>query len=272
MKRKIGILFLFLIGFFFCLYPFVSNLIQRYSQEEIVSTYEEKIKDEDKQKGLFEKAKEYNRMLLESKSIVASSQEVLTEKVYEDTLNVDGNGLIGSIEIPKINVHLPIRHGTSSEVLSNGVGHIEGSSFPIGTKGGRSLLTSHRGMPSSRLFTRLDELKEGDLFYISVCGKTLAYEVNKIEVIEPDDMEKLYAVPGEDLVSLITCTPYGVNTHRLIVTGKRVPFQQRIYEGIQAKPFSFREFIFTALPFLFVAIGIGNLIRNRRRDNEKLQI
>ena len=272
MKRKIGILFLFLIGFFFCLYPFVSNLIQRYSQEEIISTYEEKMKDTDRQKELFEQAKKYNQMLLESKGVIASNQEFLTEKEYEDILNVDGNGLIGSIEIPKINVQLPIRHGTSNEVLSNGVGHIEGSSFPIGTKGGRSLLTSHRGMPSSRLFTRLDELKEGDLFYISVCGKTLAYEVNKIEVIEPDDIEKLYAVPGEDLVSLITCTPYGVNTHRLILTGKRVPFQQRIYEGIQAKPFSFREFIFTALPFLFVAIGIGNLIRNRRRDNEKLQI
>lgn len=272
MKRKIGILFLFLTGLFFCMYPLISNLIQRYSQEEIISTYEEKMKDTDRQKELFEQAKKYNRMLLESKGVIASNQEFLTEKEYGNILNVDGNGLIGSIEIPKINVQLPIRHGTSNEVLSHGVGHIEGSSFPIGTKGGRSLLTSHRGMPSSRLFTRLDELKKGDLFYISVCGKTLAYEVNKIEVIEPDDIEKLYAVPGEDLVSLITCTPYGVNTHRLIVTGKRVPFQRRIYEGIQAKPFSFREFIFTALPFLFVAIGIGNLIRNRRRDNEKLQI
>lgn len=172
---------------------------------------------------------------------------------------------MGSIEIPSINVNLPIYHGTSDEVLSAGVGHLNGSSLPIGGVNTKSILTAHRGLPSSKLFTRLDELVEGDLFFIRVLNETLAYKVNDIQVIEPEDVAGLEIEEGKDLVSLITCTPYGLNTHRLVVTGGRTEYEPAIYESIESKNMSIREYIFLAIPFVFLTIIVGRRINSARK-------
>ena len=171
---------------------------------------------------------------------------------------------MGSIEIPRISVNLPIYHGTSDEVLSSGVGHVLGSSLPIGGADTRSLLTAHRGLPNSKLFTRLDEIIEGDLFFIRVQNNTLAYKVNKIEVINPEEVEKLKIKENEDLISLITCTPYGINTHRLVVTGERVPFDKEEYENIDKKVMSFREIAFTIIPLALLGLVIGLKVKDKK--------
>ena len=176
---------------------------------------------------------------------------------------------MGSLEIPKISVNLPIYHGTDEEVLSTGIGHMEGTSLPIGGNNTRTILAGHRGLPNSKLFTRLDELEKGDYFFIHVLDEVLAYEVIDIEVIEPEDSGKLGVAPEKDLATLLTCTPYGLNTHRLIVTGERVAYDEVEYGLIKKELMSFRELFFAILPFAFFCIGIGKVIKNRKSKKRK---
>lgn len=257
----------FLIGLILCLYPLVSGIVQQQAQKDVVATYQQMIENSSSSsiEDTLTKADEYNRALFRSKTSVLNSEEIniLSEENYNQTLNM-GNGIIGSIEIPKISVNLPIYHGTSDEVLSAGVGHVNGSSLPIGGSSTKSILTGHRGLPSSKLFTRLDELELNDLFFISVLNETLAYKVVNIQVIEPEDVSSLEIEEGRDLVSLITCTPYGVNTHRLVVTGERTTYEKRVYEGIKNNSMSMREVIFTIIPFVFVTIVIGMKLKERK--------
>ena len=180
-----------------------------------------------------------------------------------------GTGVMGSIEIPKIGVDLPIYHGTDDDVLSNGIGHLEGTSLPVGGASTHCVLTGHRGLPNSKLFTRLDEIEENDLFYLNIFGETLAYKVNQIEVIEPDEVDKLNIQEGKDLVSLITCTPYGLNTHRLVVTGERVSYEKKVYENIKPNMLSGRELIFGALPFIFIGIQLISFIRQKMKERKR---
>lgn len=257
----------FLIGLILCLYPLVSGIVQQQAQNDVVATYQQMIENSSSSsiEDTLTKADEYNRALFRSKTSVLNSEEIniLSEENYNQTLNM-GNGIMGSIEIPKISVNLPIYHGTSDEVLSAGVGHVNGSSLPIGGSSTKSILTGHRGLPSSKLFTRLDELELNDLFFISVLNETLAYKVVNIQVIEPEDVSSLEIEEGRDLVSLITCTPYGVNTHRLVVTGERTTYEKSVYEGIKKNSMSMREVIFTIIPFGFVTIVIGMKLKERR--------
>ena len=153
----------------------------------------------------------------------------------------------------------------SYKYTSISVGHVQTSSLPIGGNNTRTLLTGHRGLPNSKLFTRLDELEEGDLFFIEVCGEILAYEVYSIEVIEPDEVGKLDPINDEDIATLITCTPYGINTQRLIVNGKRIPYSQKVQESIKEEMMSIREIFFTILPFVFLLILLVKEIRERRK-------
>mgnify|MGYP000712519599 FL=1 len=226
-KRKL----VFVIGFLLCSYPLVSSLIERQYQKSAVATYQQAVQEKDNSeiKEIFQKANEYNSMLFQTNGAIIGNvnTEILSEESYQSLLNQGGTGIMGSIEIPKIGVDLPIYHGTENDVLSNGIGHLEGTSLPIGGENTHCILTGHRGLPNSKLFTRLDELKENDLFYLNIFGEMLAYKVNQIEVIEPDEVEKLDIQDGKDLVSLITCTPYGLNTHRLVVTGERVPMRKK---------------------------------------------
>lgn len=267
-KIKLNYIFM-IIGILMCSYPIINGWISSYKQQELIGSYEYEVEEKsniDLEKE-YELAKKYNEILFKSDSAIVTNEEILsTLGNYEHILDLSGTGVMGTIQIPLINVNLPIYHGTDDKVLSNAVGHIEYSSFPVGGKNTRALISAHRGLPTSKLFTRLDELKEGDLFFIKTCGKKLAYEINEIEVIKPEQMELLDIVENEDLVSLITCTPYGVNTHRLIVTGHRVPYVEQQEEHIEPKMLSLRELAFSSLPFLCIVFLIFTKIKNKRKE------
>ena len=209
----------------FC-YPAVSSMLAERNQARVVQTYEQTVQAEseadlDAQWAL---AEEYNENLAGDPvhdPFVPGSGYALPDN-YLEVLNLDG--VMGRLTIPKIDLDLPIYHGTDEATLQKGVGHIESTSLPIGGEYRHAVLTGHRGLPSAELFTRLDELDIGDEFYIHVLDKTLAYQVDRILTVEPDELESLVAEPGRDYVTLVTCTPYGVNTHRLLVRGSRVPY------------------------------------------------
>ena len=177
---------------------------------------------------------------------------------------------MGIVEIPKIAIKLPIYHGTSDEALSNGVGHIQGTSLPVGGNNTHAVLSGHRGLPSSKLLVRLDEMKKGDYFFIRTCNKTLAYKIYNIKVVEPSDISTLKIEKNKDIVSLVTCTPYGLNTHRLVVTGKRVPYEENVYKSIDEGIPSIREILTNALPLIFlvvfVVLTVPDIIRRRKNS------
>ena len=268
-KRKILAAIVFLFGLGLCSYTLVSGIIVRQSQKGTVATYEEYVKqtDDDSLEKILEKAKEYNEVLYETEGFTVGNidPDILSEKHYKSLLNVSGNGIMGSIEIPVIDVNLPIYHSTSEEVLSSAVGHVLNSSLPVGGESTRAILTGHRGLPSSQLFTRLDELKKGDLFFINVLNDTLAYKIYDIEIIEPDEVEKLEIVPGKDLVTLLTCTPYGINSHRLIVTGERIEYEEDVHASIEGKLPSLRELFFIAIPFIAISIVVIKVVADKKR-------
>lgn len=257
----------FIVGLILCSFPLISGIVQQQAQKGIVATYQQMI--ESSPNSSIEEAlimaREYNEVLFNSLTSLSCDKLSILES-YNETLNI-GNGIMGSIEIPSININLPIYHGTSDEVLSTGVGHLNGSSLPIGGVSTKSVLTAHRGLPSSKLFTRLDELEIGDLFFIRVLNETLAYKINDIQIIEPEDVSGLEIETGKDLVSLITCTPYGLNTHRLVVTGERTEYEQAIYENIVSKNMSIREYVFLVIPFLFLTIFVGRRIKGARKKD-----
>lgn len=242
-------------------------------QNNMISTYESKVKHTDKAKinEQIQKAHNYNDMLFQTMgaSVGDIDTAILSDESYESILNLSDNGIMGSIEIPKIGVDLPIYHGTSDDVLSNGVGHLQNSSFPVGGENSRTVLTGHRGLPNAKLFTRLDELKKNDLFYIRVGNKTLAYQIYKIEIVKKEEAPDVLGIEeGKDLATLITCTPYGINTHRLILTGKRVPYSEKKKDAIEPEMMSWRELLFTALPFLIVFMLIVRFILNKRKERK----
>lgn len=233
--KVIGIIILFLAGLSLLLYPLVANQWNSYRQSRLISTYEGQVSDLENGDGIdyeaeWERAKAYNASLLpsilpDSFAIAQASDEPDSE--YMASLNLTGDGMMGTIEIPKIQVKLPIYHTTEATVLEKAAGHLEGSSLPIGGENSHAVISAHRGLPSASLFTDLDKLELGDHFLIHVLDETLAYEVDDIQVVEPEDTESLAVEPGEDLVTLLTCTPYGVNSHRLLVQGHRVPTIRR---------------------------------------------
>lgn len=266
---RIVFLLIFLFGFGLSLYPFVGSWFMAHDQSNIVGTYTsdtKKLSAED-QKQILSDAENYNTMLYQTGgAVVGNASDNLTHENYEKLLDVSGNGIMATLEIPKIDVDLPVYHGTDDSVLSIGVGHLEGTSLPIGGTSTHAVLSGHRGLPSSKLFTRLDEIVIDDLFYIHVLDQTLAYQVDKIKVVEPDEVDALQIEADKDLVSLVTCTPYGLNTHRLIVTGHRVPYKEKQKEAIQQGIPSIRELIFIILPFIFLLILIGLIIAQKRKE------
>ena len=209
----------------FC-YPAVSSMLAERNQARVVQTYEQTVQAESEADlaAQWALAEEYNENLAGDPvhdPFVPGSGYALPDN-YLEVLNLDG--VMGRLTIPKIDLDLPICHGTDEATLQKGVGHIESTSLPIGGEYRHAVLTGHRGLPSAELFTRLDELDIGDEFTIHVLDKTLAYQVDRILTVEPDELESLVAEPGRDYVTLVTCTPYGVNTHRLLVRGSRVPY------------------------------------------------
>ena len=237
MKKKIpGILFgiLFLIGFGILIYPTAADQWNTYRQSRLISSYEaavEKMEPEDFSLQ-WEKARAFNDSFSINNiygDIFDSDEQNLTDTPYWQVLNVGGDGVMGYLSIPKIHVRLSIYHGVEEEVLQTGVGHLNGTKLPIGGEGTHSVLAAHRGLPNARLFTDVDQLQEGDKFYIHVLDEVLAYQVDQIlDMVDKDDHETLEAAlqteEGKDYVTLFTCTPYGVNSHRLLVRGVRVPY------------------------------------------------
>lgn len=231
-KLMIGIIFL--AGLSLLLYPFVANQWNNYRQKQLISSYEQTVSQKETSNGIdydaeLKKAKAYNEALLpsilpDSFAIADASEE---DQTYMNTLNIAGDEMMGIVEIPKIDIKLPIYHTTKEDVLKQAAGHLEGSSLPIGGKSTHSVISAHRGLPSASLFTDLDQLKKGDHFLIHVLNKTLCYEVDKISVVKPEETSALAVEEGEDLVTLLTCTPYGVNTERLLVRGHRVPYEEQ---------------------------------------------
>lgn len=223
-------LLIFAVGAGIFLYPAISNFLAERGQQDTIRTYHAKVQTMNQEEidAAWEEAQIYNENLAGDPvhdPFVMGSGYVLPDN-YEDVLNIEGNGVMGEIEIPKIDVDLPIYHGTSEEVLEKGAGHLEMTALPIGGKNRHPVISAHRGLPSAELFTRLDEMEIGDEFYIHVLDETLAYEVDQIEVIEPEELSLLQPEEDKDLVTLLTCTPYAVNTHRLLVRGTRVPYEE----------------------------------------------
>ena len=215
--------------------------------------------------SMIEEARKYNNLLYQSYGGVLESQNLLSNDVYYEQLDLTGTGIMGTLDIPKINVNLPIYHGTDEESLANGIGHLIGTSLPVGGENTHSAISGHRGLPSSKLLVRLDEIEMGDYFFIRVGKETLAYRVCDINVVDPEDTSSLEIESGKDLVSIITCTPYGLNTHRLIVTGTRVEYEQSSYEAIDTALPSGREILLTAAPFLFLVVIFIIVVIDRRK-------
>lgn len=228
MKRKmnyISTIFLFLlllVGLSLLLYPTFSDYWNSFHSSQAISTYAENVAnlDEKKYDELWFAAWAYNRSLLERSSEFTLSEEQYAQ--YLELLNVSGLGIMGYIEIPEISVSLPIYHGTDESVLQIAVGHLEWSSLPVGGESSHCVLSGHRALPSAKLFTDLDKLREGDIFMLRVLDEVLTYEVDKISIVEPSQVSALQVIEGEDLCTLVTCTPYGINTHRLLVRGHRI--------------------------------------------------
>ena len=220
---------LFLAALCLTLYPLISNYVNQKYASQIHTAYQEVMKQVDDSELLKAKelANEYNRALVPG-ATDAYSQEGLqaASADYGSQLNLAGNGIMGYVEIPKISVNLPIYHGTENDSLERGIGHLLGSSLPVGGENTHSILSGHSGMASQKMFTDLEQLIIGDVFYLHVLDETLAYQVVEINTVLPYDTSLLGIVPGEDLCTLVTCTPYGVNTHRLLVRSSRIPYEE----------------------------------------------
>ena len=236
MKQKILTILailVFLAGISLLAYPAVSNLLYEKEQEELMEHYDSIVGENltaDEQAAELQECREYNRGLLQGGVLLTDpfdmSQLDPSAMPYAGLLNVDQEGGMAYLRIPAIDVELMIYHGTEEEVLQKGVGHLQGSSLPVGGTGTHCVLSAHTGLNDKKLFTDLDQLENGDLFYIHVLGEILAYQVDQIRVVLPEETEDLKINAREDYVTLVTCTPYGINTHRLLVRGTRVPYEE----------------------------------------------
>lgn len=233
MKNKIKIIICVLIfaaGLSVMLYPAVSNYLHQRHQMGVIDDYREQTEkmSQEQIEALKNDARRYNERLADI-AINGSASETSSDLEYQNLLNISGD-VMAYITIPVCDISLPIRHGCGEEVLQKSAGHIPESSLPIGGENTHAVITAHRGLPSAKLFTNIDSLKEGDLFFIHGVDETLAYKVDQIKVVLPDDISYLQITPGKDYVTLVTCTPYGINTHRLIVRGERTEYIREVEE------------------------------------------
>ncbi len=269
-KTIIMVLFFFM-GLLIWLYPSLSDFYNQKVQSQVIVDYEsllEKYTEEDYSE-IFSAANEYNEKLSQFADPYLSYKKL---KNYDNLIDVNGHGMIGYISINKIKVELPIYHGTSENVLSNAVGHLEGSSLPIGGLGTHAVLSAHRGLPSSKLFTDVDKLEIGDTFSITVLNQMYTYEIDQITIVEPQDLSDLAIDPGEDYVTLMTCTPYGINTHRLLVRGKRIENQEKP-KYITTEAFKISTLTVTplvAVPIILVLLII--IVLQPIKNNNKAKI
>lgn len=281
MKKKysnIIIVAVFIIGLSLLLYPTIANKWNTYRQSKLISNYDAKVAELKKDGKIdYEKewknARDYNSalvpMILPDSFAIADAKEE-KDRSYESCLNITGDGIMGMVEIPKIDVELPIYHYTTEEVLKNAAGHLEGSSLPIGGKSTHSVISAHRGLPSAILFTDLDKMKKGDHFMIYVLDDILCYEVDRISIVKPEDTSDLNVEKGKDLMTLLTCTPYGVNSERLLVRGHRVPYKEA-YSSEKDSSISLETnyILWVVIGLLLTAALIGGMyVRERKKKHE----
>lgn len=226
-KRLFGTVFpalVFVVGLAIMLYPCVSDIWNQLRENSLMDSYDEAVAalSNDELAALWDAARAYNEQLDPQFSDAFTGEELSADDEYWNLLDVDGTGVMGYVEIPAISVRLPLYHGTSGSVLERGLGHLGGTSLPVGGFGTHCVVSGHRGLPSALLLTNLDQLKRGDRFCFHVLGRTIAYQVDRIEVVDPDEVSSLKAAAAGDYATLLTCTPYGVNTQRLLVRGHRV--------------------------------------------------
>lgn len=265
------LILIFLVGLSVMLYPSVSNAVNRKHQSRAVAGYAEEVEqlsDADYQ-TYFDAADAYNRQLNTTPNAFYKPDLV---SGYAQTLDISGTGIMGYITIPKISVELPIYHGTDEGVLQVAAGHLEGSSLPVGGAGTHAVISAHRGLPSAKLFTNLDELEVGDRFTITVLNRVLTYEVDQISIVLPTEVDQLLPTEGMDYVTLMTCTPYGINTHRLLVRGKRVETtESQKHIRVAADAFRIEPIIVApilAIPMLLAAL-VGVLVAPHLRKRSK---
>ncbi|MDY2937337.1 MAG: class C sortase [Fusicatenibacter sp.] len=264
-KRTSNLITLFLVlillaGLSLLLYPTVSDYWNSLHQSRAIASYVEQVAeiDDDTYAQLWADAQAYNQSLIGKAGRYDMTDEERSK--YESLLNVSGNGIIGYIEIPSIKCSLPIYHGTDEAILQIAVGHIEGTSLPVGGSGTHCVLSGHRGLPSAKLFTDLDKLTEGDTFLLRVLDETLTYEVDQILIVLPDELEALEIEEGKDYCTLVTCTPYGINSHRLLVRGHRIENQEEAQtirvtaDAMQIEPLLVAPIV--AIPMLLILLVI----------------
>ena len=218
----IALVAIFFVGLSVLLYPTISDFWNEKRQSQAIVNYDDLIVDltPEDYSALFSDADDYNQKIKNMSFPFMNHKNIADE--YYDTLDVNGDGMMGYITIEKIKVQLPVYHGTSDKVLNSAVGHVEGSSLPVGGKSTHAVLSAHRGLPSAKLFTNLDKVEVGDVFTIRILDRTVTYQVDQILIVLPHETENLNIVPGEDYCTLVTCTPYGINTHRMLVRGTRI--------------------------------------------------
>ena len=285
-KKKITIkdiirLIVLLVAFSVLLYPTFSSYLNEKNGSKVVSYYDEesvKLSKAEKEQML-EDARAYNQEMLGNIDLIDpfSQEDVEIDARYEELLNVDGSGMMGYIRIPKINIELPIYHGTSETVLQAGVGHFWGTSLPVGGESTHTVLTGHRGLPTKTLFTNMDKLEVGDIFYIKVLDETLAYQIDQILTVLPQETDSLSIEPGKDYATLVTCTPFAINTHRLLVRGERIPYEEATKQepDTNIKPelsFTAKVLIVTIIViFIGLMIAVIYSIRDRKRRKARCE-
>lgn len=268
---RVFIVLILLAGLAILLYPTVANYFNTMQQSETVTHYIEnvsKLKQEEYNK-LLSDARDYNDKLVKTgiRKYVLSDSEL---EYYEGLLNINKDGMMGYVDIPSINVNLPIYHGSNEAVLQFAAGHIEWSSLPVGGKGSHCVVSGHRGVPSAKLLSNIDKLEIGDYFILHVLNEKFTYQVDDIKTVLPDEIEQIQIDSDKDLSTLITCTPYGVNTHRLLVRGKRVPnLTDEQYEKEKAKSNNYLFIVFAIAFIIAIVLCVIFLIRRKKRRGEK---
>lgn len=274
MKKKTGspitilLILILLAGVSLLLYPTVSDYWNSFHQSRAIASYAEQVAniDDAQYEELWDAARDYNQSLLHRPNDFILSDE--QQEIYKSLLDIGGNGIMGYIEIPVIDVMLPIYHGTKESVLQIAVGHLDWTSLPVGGAGSHCVLSGHRGLPSARLFTDLDKLKVGDVFMLHVLNEILTYEIDQILIVEPQDTDPLLIEPGKDLCTLITCTPYGINSHRMLVRGHRIESQEEpkdiriTADAVRIEPLMVAPIV--AVPILLVLLIILLLPKQKK--------
>lgn len=259
------LILIFIVGIGMLAYPTIANWWNTTMASHIVAGYEDSVRalDSSEYNQLLEAARQYNEALASNPARFTPTDEQKEE--YEKQLSVDGLPVMGTVLIPSVKISLPIYHGTSEEVLAVGAGHLEGSSLPVGGAGTHTVITGHRGLPSAMLFTDLDKVSEGDYVILKILNETLTYEIDRINIVLPQDVDKLTIEPQEDLLTLVTCTPYGVNTHRMLLMGHRVENLAGDYEGAAEAKQIDEKFVAIGLALLIlILLFIGLMIRSRK--------